>query len=160
MKNAIPASSTIAPIAIPTAAPPLSPLLPAVEEVVGLTTVGLPAVEVGAVAGETGRPGARGFVGPCPADAAGSASVTPAATGSASVRPATRSAIWRRTPTAQASGCSIAGVSGASTYGCSSVTSSSWYTLSALTAQMSWWAPSRMFSTARIAVNIEWSELL
>jgi len=58
------------------------------------------------------------------------------------------------------SGSRIDFVSGARRYGCSSATSSSWYTDSALTAQMSWSAPLTMLSTARIAVSIEWSELL
>ncbi len=59
-----------------------------------------------------------------------------------------------------ASGSRIALVSGARLYGCSSATSSSWYTDSALTSQRSCSVPSRMFSTARMAVSIEWSELL
>src|SRR5439155_20501860 len=52
------------------------------------------------------------------------------------------------------------GVSGALRYGCSAGTDSSWYALSALTAQRSWPTPARRLSTARRAVSIEWSELL
>ncbi|MCW2745991.1 MAG: hypothetical protein JWM48_2541 [Mycobacterium sp.] len=37
---------------------------------------------------------------------------------------------------------------------------SSWYSSSTFTAQMSWPASSRMFSAASIAVSIEWSWLL
>src|SRR4051812_7807259 len=64
-----------------------------------------------------------------------------------------------------ASGFSIEGGSGilSSLYGWNSswwLLSSSWYTDSAFTAQMSWFAPSQMFSTVRIAVSDEWSELL
>ncbi len=36
---------------------------------------------------------------------------------------------------------------------------SSWYSPSTFTFQMSWWAP-RMFSTVNMAVYIEWSWLL
>jgi hypothetical protein len=50
---------------------------------------------------------------------------------------------------------SSSGGSGATRYGCSSTTWDSWYTLSALTSQMSWWAPASKLSTARIAVSIE-----
>src|SRR3954452_19655905 len=60
----------------------------------------------------------------------------------------------------ETSGSRMERVSGARLYGCSSLTSSSWYTDSALTAQMSCFAPVTMLSTARIAVSIEWSELL
>ena len=73
----------------------------------------------------------------------------------------------RRRPQASAgrpypcSGSFMASVSGASMYGCcSSCCSSSWYADSAFTAQMSWSVPFTRLSTARIAVSMEWSELL
>ena len=40
------------------------------------------------------------------------------------------------------------------------LSSSSWYSDSTFTLQMSWAAPSTMFSTASMAVNMEWSWLL
>src|SRR5262249_55230027 len=58
-----------------------------------------------------------------------------------------------------ASACTSGG-SGAARHGCSSSTSGAWYTRPALTSQMSWCAPARRLSAARIAVSIEWSELL
>ena len=59
------------------------------------------------------------------------------------------------------SGSFMPSVSGASMYGCcSSCCSSSWYADSAFTAQMSWSVPFTRLSTARMAVSMEWSELL
>lgn len=104
MKNEIPPSSTIAPIAMITAVEPLSPLPPLVDEVVVGATSGAGVEVVGAGALGTGSPGVNGFDGPpC-------ASVAP---GAASISPTINAAIRRRTGS-YASGCSIAGVSGAS----------------------------------------------
>jgi len=151
MKNEIPPSTTIAPIAMMIAELPLNPLpLPAVAVV---WIVGGAVVLVWVETDGWGNPGVSGFDGDWAPAADGRASAAPArSTGTI------RTAALNIRP--YASGCSIAGVLGASAYGCSSSTSSSWYTLSALTAQMSWCDPVRMLSTARIAVSIEWSELL
>ena len=65
-----------------------------------------------------------------------------------------------RAQRSEASGPDMAGVSWSVLYGFSESCTSSWYTLSTFTDQMSWLAPCRMLSTARIAVSIEWSELL
>ena len=125
-------------------------------------------VVFGVDAADWGTPGENGLVvpGSCDTaeepvpDAASAASAGTASASSTAISPAR----VRRTATARyrswASGCSIAGVSGGVTYGFSESWTSSWYTLSTLTAQMSWLDPRRMLSTARIAVSIEWSELL
>jgi hypothetical protein len=96
---------------------PLKPLpLPAVAVVV---TVGATVVVEGADTLGWGKPGASGLV-PWATAAAGSTSATPRTT-------ARKARKARNTPPNDyASGCSIAGVSGASTYGCSSAASSSW----------------------------------
>ena len=94
-------------MAMATTLPPPRPV--PVVEVVG-TTVGVAAVEI--VVGDTGSPGVNGFVVfvPCAAATEGRRS---AAAGAASIRP---SAMKARSRTgAYASGCSMAGVSGAST---------------------------------------------
>jgi hypothetical protein len=121
MKSEIPPSTTIAPIAIAIALPPLRPLLdPEVDEV-ELMIVGV--VAVGIVAAGWGKPGESAFDGPGvirfgvdPWARALPGNAIAATIAAAAIRPRT----------AYASGCSIAGVSGASTYGCSSSTSSSW----------------------------------
>jgi hypothetical protein len=61
MKNEMPPSRTSAPIAIAATLPPLSPLLPVVDEV-GVMIVGV--VAVGMVADGCGRTGESGFAGP------------------------------------------------------------------------------------------------
>ncbi len=100
---------------------------------------------------------------------AGSPIAGPAAsTSAANAAPARRVTPRRLTvrpsvPAAQRSearGPDIAGVSWSVLYGFSESCTSSWYTLSTFTDQMSCLAPVRMLSTARIAVSIEWSELL
>jgi len=116
MKYEIPPSTRIAPIAMKIAEFPLNPLpLPAVGVV---WIVGAAVVVVGVETDGGGNPGANGF----------DADWAPAAGGNASAAP-TRSAGTIRTAglniRSYASGCSIAGVLGASTYGCSSSTSSS-----------------------------------
>ena len=136
MKPAIPASTANAPIAIPIAVPPLSPLSPdvAVVETTGAAVV----VVVGICDGDSGRPGDNGEdpgVGVTGADAAGAVAVAceavlavlpppfdPAASAAPGISPATEamatndSARRNIPPTyrSEASGCSIAGVSGAS----------------------------------------------
>lgn len=106
MKNEIPASTMIAPSAIAIALEPLSPPLLVDELVVGVMSGGL---VVGTGPLGCGRPGASGFDGPCASAAQGSAS---AAISVAARSPAASRA---RTTPAYASGCSIAGVSGALT---------------------------------------------
>ena len=167
MNSEIAPSTTIAPIPIARALPPLNPLDPGV--VVVVATVGV--VVVGVLTDCGGTPGVNGFVEPlCASAAEGSASAPPArtATSVALLTPPDLLPCSRRqtpdhphlpapptirtlpapptmfTPPAppthyrsDASGCSIPGVPGASLYGCSGSTCSSWYTLSALTAQMS-----------------------
>ena len=99
-----------------TAELPLNPLpLPAgvVVEIVGTAVV---VVEVGKLC--CGNPGSNGFV-PWAAAAAGNTTANPSTT--ARTPRGARTAVKP-----YASGCSIAGVSGASAYGCSSATSSSW----------------------------------
>lgn len=83
--------------------PPPRPLEVLVDVVVG-TTVGV--VTVGVVAGADGTPGANGFcvLVPCASAVAGTASARP-----------TAMRRGRSRKLAYASGCSIAGVSGAST---------------------------------------------
>ena len=164
MNREIAASTTIAPIAMINAVPPLSPDDPEL----GLDVVRIWGVVVVVVScdGEIGTPGDRGF-DPAPTDGiasaelddtvdvvcvaaaaigTGSAATTATSDRHATVRTARRSPLRRFSITkappqahyrSDASGCSIAGVSGASLYGCSGSTCSSWYTLSALTAQMS-----------------------
>src|SRR5438270_9692126 len=112
MKNEIPPRRASAPIAIASTLPPLRPLDPEVEEV-GVITVGV--VAVGIVADGCGRPGASGFDGPGVARFG----VEPwaSATGPGATAAAPRSPIAAaasRPRTTYASGCSIAGVSGAS----------------------------------------------
>ncbi len=155
MNSEIPPSMTIAPIAMISAELPLKPLpLPAVGVDV---TVGVTVVVEGVETLCCGKPGDSGLV-VCTGDT-GVVFCASATEGSAKAAPRAMTTTTRRIltplPRRYASGCSIAGVSGASTYGCSSATSSSWYTLSAFTAQMSWSEPVRMLSTARIAVSIE-----
>ena len=165
MKNAIPPSRMIAPAATRIAPLPLSPL--SEGEVDVPLTAGVVFVD-GIDAADWGTPGENGLVVPgswetadepvldaASAPLAGTASASSTVISPASVR-RTITACYR----SWASGCSIAGVSGGVTYGFSESWTSSWYTLSTLTAQMSWSVPRRMLSTARIAVSIEWSELL
>ncbi len=121
MKSEIPTSTTTAPVAITTALLPLSPL--SGEEVVPVLVGATGVVAVGVAPGDWGRPGESGLpVGPEPsADGAApiagsgdpSANTAVAAPATAldlherrrrNARPAYRS---------DASGCSIAGVSGA-----------------------------------------------
>jgi hypothetical protein len=153
MKNEIPLSRTTAPMAMAIALPP--DRLPPPEVLVFDRTWGA-AVVVG-VLGPDGRPGENGLL------VSPGAATAPGAGAKNSAAPTAPNTATRRTATApsyRSSGSAIAWVSGGFRYGCSSSTCSSWYTLSALTAQMSFSAPSRMLSTARIAVSIEWSELL
>ena len=96
----------IAPSAIAIALELLSPPLLVDEVVVGVTSGVL---VVGTDTVGCGSPGASGFEGPCASAAAGRAS---AAT---SVAARSSAASRARTAPAYASGCSIAGVSGAET---------------------------------------------
>ncbi len=125
MKNAMPPSTITAPAAIAIAAPPDSEELP--DDGVVATVGG--AVAVDAV-GPDGSPGANGLLPPAPL---GTTPVEPAApVGAASATTGVRNAItptitdthasrrtMRRTYRSDASGCSIAGVSGAVRYGSS-----------------------------------------
>ena len=118
MYSEMPPRTTSAPIAMMTTELPLKPLpLPAVVVVV---IVGVAAVVVGVDTLGCGNPGASGFV-PC-AKAAGGSTSAAARTMARTVRKALKNA----PPKDYASGRSIAGVLGASAYGCSSGTSSSW----------------------------------
>ncbi len=134
MKNEIPPSTRAAPTAIPIAAPPESELLPVfpVVEIVG-TAVAVDDVGPDGSAGENGLPpvfpaAGRTAVPPDPVDPVEAASAAAGTTAAASGRPtipaitdrhAIRRAMRRRNlPAAEtyrsdASGCSIAGVSGA-----------------------------------------------
>ena len=128
MNREIPPSTTSAPIAMKSAELPLKPLpLPAVG-VDADVIVGVTAVAVGVETLGCGKPGDSGLV-VCTGDSGvvlcacateGSAKATPRATTTTAGRTLTSTA------PRYASGCSIAGVWGASTYGCSSGTSSSW----------------------------------
>ena len=120
MKNEIPPRTTSAPIAIPIAPPPLIPLPPAVVLVGAELTSGVVGVVVDVVLGDWGRPGDNGLPGDCASAVAGRARNTPARI---SNRKRARTTLKNFR---QASGFSIAGVSGALTYGCSSSTCSSW----------------------------------
>ena len=118
MNSEMPPKTTIAPIAMMIPELPLKPLpLPAVVPVV---MVGVDVVAGGVDTPGCGNPGASGFV-PC-AKAAGGSTSAAARTMARTVRKALKNA----PPKDYASGCSIAGVLGASAYGCSSGTSSSW----------------------------------
>jgi hypothetical protein len=92
MKNEIPPIRTSAPIAIAATLPPPR-LLPLVDVVVGVTTVGVVAVGVGA--GELGRPGENGLCVPVPGWAAAPAGTPRAVATVAAMRTA-------RTRTAEA----------------------------------------------------------
>src|SRR5262249_40889248 len=71
---------------IPIVAPPLRPLSPGLEVVVGLAIGG--AVAVGVVIGDAGRPGDSGFDGPCASATAGErASATPTSPTAIRARP-------------------------------------------------------------------------
>jgi len=129
MYSEIPPSTTIAPTAMMIAELPVNPLpLPAVAVV---WIVGVAVVDVGIETEGCGKPGLRGLVVWAPADAGNAAGPTSA---TAATAPATASAIASNTrrsdlnlrplpmtnrPTCTdppyASGCSIAGVSGAET---------------------------------------------
>jgi len=112
MKNEIPPSTTIAPMAMMIAELPLKALpLPAVVVVL---TVGAAVVVVGVDTVCWGNPGNNGLVAPdCAVAAAGHASVDQAS--AAPTRTRSRIDLTPRAPSDYASGCSIAGVSGAST---------------------------------------------
>jgi hypothetical protein len=106
MKNEIPESTMTAPSAIAIALELLSPPLLVDELVVGVTSGVL---VVGTDPVGTGNPGASGFEGPC-------ASAAPErASAATSVAARTSAASRDRTAPGYASGCSIAGVSGAET---------------------------------------------
>ena len=129
MKIAIPPSTTIAPTAMMIAELPLSPLLPPAVAVVWI--VGVAVVDVGIETEGCGKPPLSGLVVWAPADA-GSVSATGPTSATAATAPATATTpasntrrtdlnrplrITRptRTDPPYASGCSIAGVSGAAT---------------------------------------------
>lgn len=130
MKIEMPPSTTIAPIAMMSAELPLSPLLPPAVAVVWI--VGVAVVDVGIETEGCGKPPLNGLVVWAPADD-GSVSASGPATARATITPA-RAAITparttrlkprplsetetrpNRTDPPYASGCSIAGVSGAAT---------------------------------------------
>jgi hypothetical protein len=169
MNSAIAVSTTTAPIVITSAFEPLRPPPPEVA----LVAVRIVGVDVlGVVTGDSGTPGENGLLVVVWAPAREASIAVPRTASSRQIRHArgASTAMGRFLVTAptltdarqrsDASGCSIAGVWGGSRYGCSFSECSSWYTLSTLTDQMSWLVPSRMLSTARIEVSIEWSELL
>ena len=108
MKNEIPAIRTSAPIAITIALVPLSVLLPDVCVCVDVITVVGAAVVVGAGVGE-GSSGDSGFV-VWPSAPAGSASTALASASTTAKREKDFNSLY-----SAARGCSIAGVSGAST---------------------------------------------
>ena len=128
MNSAIPPSTTAAPTAIPIAAPPDSELSPVVDAV---DTVGI-AVVVGVV-GPDGSAGENGLLPLLPAGrTALPVEAASTAVGDHSTRAPTRSPTTDRSDTtdrnltpvrppyrSEASGCSIAGVSGAVLYGSS-----------------------------------------
>ena len=115
MNSAIPPSTTIAPIAMITAELPLNALPPPAVAVVW--TVGTAVVVVGVETDGCGKPGVSGFDGACAPDTAGNASAMPATAAAIPARTisTTRRAALNWVSPAYASGCSIAGVSGAST---------------------------------------------
>jgi hypothetical protein len=108
MKNEIPERTMIAPSAIAIALELLSPPLLLDELVVGVTS-GVLVVVGGADTSGCGSPGASGFEDPWASAVPGR--VSAAASVAARRPPASRT----RTAPAYASGCSIAGVSGAET---------------------------------------------